>query len=150
LTRLALDLDAPARVGGQWPTPILHQLPLSPKHFFDVESLSHCAAVALFMQRTQALKPDFDLTGENASPVAAICTQLDGLPLAIELAAARIKLLPPQALLARLTNRLQVLTGGRQDAPIRQQTLLVIDPKVRRKMSVGKSSVEPSSQKNLR
>ena len=106
-----------------------HEFPVPPlalpdlKHLPDVESLSHYAAMALFVQRARALKPDFDLTGENASPIAAICTRLDGLPLAIELAAARIKLLPPLALLARLTHRLQVLTGGRQDAPARQQTL---------------------------
>ena len=106
-----------------------HEFPVSPlalpdpTQLPDVKSLSYYAAVALFVQRAQALKPDFELTEENTSPVAAICMRLDGLPLAIELAAARIKLLPPLALLARLTHRLQVLTGGRQDAPARQQTL---------------------------
>ncbi len=111
------------RVHGEHEFPVPPLALPDPKHLSDVENLSHYAAVALFVQRAQALKPDFDLTGENASTIAAICTRLDGLPLAIELAAARIKLLPPLALLARLTHRLQVLTGGRQDAPARQQTL---------------------------
>ena len=79
--------------------------------------------MALFVQRAQALKPDFHLTPTNARAIAEICQRLDGLPLAIELAAARIKLLPPQALLTRLDHRLHVLTGVAQDAPARQQTL---------------------------
>ena len=69
------------------------------------------------MERARAVKPDFSLTEENASAVAEICARLDGLPLAIELAAARIKLLPPQALLSRLGNRLKLLTGGRETCP---------------------------------
>jgi ATP/maltotriose-dependent transcriptional regulator MalT len=79
--------------------------------------------VALFVQRAQAIKPDFQLTAGNGRTIAEICRHLDGLPLALELAAARSKLLSPQALLARLSHRLQVLTGGVQDAPVRQQTL---------------------------
>jgi predicted ATPase len=81
------------------------------------------AAVALFIQRAVAVKPDFAVTNENAPAVAEICSRLDGLPLAIELAASRIKLLPPQALLGQLGNRLQFLTGGARDLPARQQTL---------------------------
>ena len=80
-------------------------------------------AVALFVERARAVKREFALTRENASAVAAICARLDGLPLAIELAAARIKLLSPSAMLARLESRLNLLTGGARDLPTRQQTL---------------------------
>ncbi len=88
-----------------------------------IEDLSQYSAITLFLQRAKAVKPDFALTRTNVPTVAAICRHLDGLPLAIELAAARIKLLPPQALLQRLTHRLSVLTSGAQSAPARQQTL---------------------------
>jgi predicted ATPase/DNA-binding CsgD family transcriptional regulator/DNA-binding XRE family transcriptional regulator len=87
------------------------------------EDLSQYAAVSLFMERSQAARPDFQLDSSNGHTIAAICIQLDGLPLAIELAAAWIKLLPPQALLARLEHRLELLTGRGLDLPIRQQTL---------------------------
>ena len=79
--------------------------------------------MALFIQRALAVKPDFTVTNENAPVVAEICVRLDGLPLAIELAAARIRLLTPQAMLARLESRLKLLTGGARDIPTRQQTL---------------------------
>jgi predicted ATPase/DNA-binding CsgD family transcriptional regulator len=92
-------------------------------HLPEQEVLSQYAAVALFLQRAQAVKPALQLMSSNARLIAEICTRLDGLPLAIELAAARIKLLPPQALLTRLSQRLHLLTGGAQDAPARQQTL---------------------------
>jgi predicted ATPase len=89
----------------------------------DVEALSRYAAVQLFLQRTQAIKPDFEITGANARAIAEICVQLAGLPLSIELAAARIRLLSPDKLLARLKRRLDVLTGGARDMPERQQAL---------------------------
>src|SRR5436305_9013314 len=92
-------------------------------HLPEREALSQYAAVSLFLQCAQAAKPDFQLTPANTHTIAEICVHLDGLPLAIELAAARIKLLPPQALLTRLEYRLQVLTSGARDAPVRQQTL---------------------------
>ncbi len=81
------------------------------------------AAMTLFVERARAVKLAFALNDENRRAVAEICVQLDGLPLAIELAAARIKLLSPQAILARLSSRLNLLTGGARDLPTRQQTL---------------------------
>ena len=89
----------------------------------SLESLSQFAAVELFIQRARAVKPDFEITNDTAPAVAEICYRLDGLPLAIELAAARIRLMPPQAMLARLEHRLEFLTGGARDLPVRQQTL---------------------------
>jgi predicted ATPase/uncharacterized protein HemY/DNA-binding XRE family transcriptional regulator len=89
----------------------------------DLDDLGRYAAVGLFVQRAQAVKPTFVLTPELAPIVAAICVRLDGLPLAIELAAARIRLLPPELLLARLEQQLNVLTGGALDLPERQQTM---------------------------
>jgi predicted ATPase/class 3 adenylate cyclase len=88
-----------------------------------VEVLEAFPAVALFVARARAVMPDFALTTRNAAAVAAICVRLDGLPLAIELAATRTRLFTPQALLARLTNRLRELKGGARDLPARQQTL---------------------------
>ncbi len=105
----------------EFPVPPL-ELP-DPKRLPDLAVLSHNAAIALFLQRAQAVKPDFQLTNANARAIVEICVRLDGLPLAIELAAARMKLLPPQALLARLDQRLAVLTGVSRDLPARQQTL---------------------------
>jgi predicted ATPase len=87
------------------------------------ETLAQDAAAQLFVLRTQAIQPAFQVTAANARAIAEICVRLDGLPLAIELAAARSKLLPPQALLARLAHWQELLTGGARDVPARQQTL---------------------------
>jgi predicted ATPase/class 3 adenylate cyclase len=89
----------------------------------NVEALATNEAVALFVDRARAVRPDFELTDAIAPIIAEICARLDGLPLAIELAAARIKVLPPAAMLSRLERRLPLLTGGRRDAPERQRTL---------------------------
>ncbi|GAC1650293.1 MAG: hypothetical protein NVS4B12_19990 [Ktedonobacteraceae bacterium] len=106
-----------------------HEFPVAPLFVPDLsqhiasEDLVQIAAVALFLQRIRSVAPNFKLTSTNKHAIAEICVRLDGLPLAIELAAARIKLLSPQALLARLSQRFDVLTGGIQTMPLRQQTL---------------------------
>ena len=92
-------------------------------HLPTLEQLTQYAAVALFIQRARAVKPTFEVTSALAPTIAAICARLDGLPLAIELAAARIKLLSPQTLLARLGASMAVLTHGFADLPERQQTM---------------------------
>jgi predicted ATPase len=105
----------------EYPVPPL-RLP-GPGPLPGLGALERYAAIALFVQRARAVKPGFQLTGDNAAAVARICAQLDGLPLAIELAAARLKLLSPQAMLERLSSRLDFLKGGARDAPARHQTL---------------------------
>ncbi len=102
---------------------VVPPLSLPPPHLPDLEALSQYEAVSLFIERAQAVRSDFAMTGENAAAIAAMCQQVDGLPLAIELAARRSKLFSPQALLPRLRNRLKLLVGGAQDLPSRQQTL---------------------------
>jgi predicted ATPase/DNA-binding CsgD family transcriptional regulator len=89
----------------------------------SIQHLTESEAVSLFVQRVQMMQPRFEVRSDNAPAIAQICTRLDGLPLAIELAAARIKLLPPQMLLARLDSRLSALTVGSRDLPARQRTL---------------------------
>lgn len=89
----------------------------------SIEELSNCEAVKLFVERARGAKPNFSLTKDNAGSVAGICARLDGLPLAIELAAARVKILSPPAILTKLENSLQLLTGGASDLPARQQTM---------------------------
>jgi predicted ATPase len=106
-----------------------HEFPVPPLALPDSKSthslkvLSQCPAIALFVQRAAAAKPDFELNAENSRIVTEICARLDGLPLAIELAAARVKVLSLSALQTRLASRLQLLTGGARDLPQRQQTL---------------------------
>ncbi|MFW6074333.1 MAG: ATP-binding protein [Chloroflexota bacterium] len=114
---------APLRIQGE------QLYPINPLHVPDsVQSgrgsdLEGADAIALFLARARAVKPDFELTDENAELVLEICRRLDGLPLAIELAAARISVLSPAVLLERLRQRLPLLTGGLRDASDRQRTL---------------------------
>ena len=115
---------APLRLGGE------HQFPVPPLPLPEAEILAsgnipehHSPAVELFLQRAQTVMPTFELTATNSAAVAQICRRLDGLPLAIELAAARIKLFSPRALLGMLDRSLRLLTGGARDLPERQQTL---------------------------
>ena len=121
--RLLVTSRVPLHLRGEREYP-LPPLPLpDPRHLPNLEALSQYAAVALFIERAQAAKPDFAATAANAPAIAQICAQLDGLPLALELAAARVKVLPPEALLARLTHSLQLLSGGARDLEERQQTM---------------------------
>ncbi len=94
-----------------------------PAHLPALDQVSQYAAIALFIQHARAVQPAFQLTNANVLAVAEICARVDGLPLAIELAAARLKLFAPEALLARLSSRLALLTGGARDLPARQQAM---------------------------
>uniref|UniRef100_A0A7C4KHC8 Tetratricopeptide repeat protein n=1 Tax=Anaerolinea thermolimosa TaxID=229919 RepID=A0A7C4KHC8_9CHLR len=116
-SRIALNLHGERT----FPVPPL-ELPRA-ENGSDQENLPENESVRLFVERAQAVHPDFTLTKDNAPAVAEICRRLDGLPLAIELAAARIKLLQPQAILSRLDDQLKLLTGGARDLPTRHQTL---------------------------
>ena len=113
----------PLRVSGE------HRFPLSPLSIpvqasaIATSDLAEFAGVALFLDRAARVRPGFALTAENATTIAAICARLDGLPLAIELAAAWLGALPPAALLNRLERRLPLLTGGNRDLPDRQRTM---------------------------
>jgi predicted ATPase len=121
--RVLATSRAPLRVRGEREYPLAPlQLP-GPVELGSLDDLAEVEAVRLFVERARAIDPAFALTGDNAVAVAGICARLDGLPLAIELAAARTRLFTPTALLARLDRRLPVLTEGPVDAPIRQRTL---------------------------
>lgn len=121
--KVVVTSQAPLHIYGE------HEFPVPALGLPDAKSvpaadvLSGFPAVALFVERVRAVKPEFELRRDNADAVAGICNRLDGLPLAIELAAARMKLLSPSAMLARLESSLNLLTGGARDLPVRQQTL---------------------------
>ncbi|MGB7586123.1 MAG: protein kinase [Terriglobales bacterium] len=121
--KVVVTSQAPLHIYGEHEFPVPPLALPDPKSIPPLEVLSRLPAIALFVERAQAVKHQFALTQENAPAVAAICARLDGLPLAIELAAARIKLISPSAMLARLESRLNLLTGGARDLPTRQQTL---------------------------
>jgi non-specific serine/threonine protein kinase len=121
--RVLVTSRAALRLSGeqQFPVPPLALPGAAPES--DIEALAAVPSVALFVQRARAVQPTLALTVANAATVAQICRRLEGLPLAIELAAARVKLLPPAVLLQRLTRLLPLLTGGAPDAPERQRTM---------------------------
>ena len=128
------------RIYGEHEFPVL-PLPLpAGTQALSPEALLEYASVALFVERASAVRPNFSVTPENASAIVEICRRLDGLPLAIELAAARVKMLPPASLLVRIESRLQLLTGGARDLPARQQTL-------RRTIDWSYDLLEPAERK---
>ena len=120
--QLLVTSQSPLRVSGEheYAVPPLSLPSVAPE---GLDALKRIPAVAFFVERARAVRADFELTEVNASVVADICTWLDGIPLAIELAAARVQLLQPQALRSRLQHRLELLTGGGAERPQRQQTL---------------------------
>ncbi|HZG66128.1 MAG TPA: AAA family ATPase, partial [Herpetosiphonaceae bacterium] len=121
--RILVTSRAVLRLSGEHEFPVPPLALPDPRHLPSLAALSQYAAVELFIQRAQMVRPDFQITNESAPAVAEICARLDGLPLAIELAAARTRLFTPQALLQRLRHPLNVLTGGGRDRSARQQTL---------------------------
>lgn len=122
LKLLATSREA-LRIRGEHELVVLPLALPDPRHKSTGESLRRYGAVALFLERAQEVQPTLQLTASTAPLIAEICRKLDGLPLALELAAARLKVLSLSALLDRLEHRLHVLTGGPRDLPTRQQTL---------------------------
>ncbi len=120
--RVLATSRTPLRLPGEHEYPV-PPLPVPDANDAGPEAALRSEAVQLFVERARSVRPDFRLTAANTAAVAAICRRLDGMPLAIELAAARVKLLPPAALLARLQHSLALLTGGGPSVPPRQRTL---------------------------
>jgi predicted ATPase/class 3 adenylate cyclase len=114
---------SPLRVYGEREYPVPPLKVPDPRHLPDLEQLSAYESVALFVERAMAVRPEFSITSANAPAVAEICARLDGLPLAIELAAARVRVLSPMAIMERLGDRLALLSSGARNLPERQQTL---------------------------
>lgn len=121
--KILVTSRATLRVSGEYAFPVPPLTLPEPDRVATVASTVSADAVQLFMDRASAAQPGFMLTDENAADVADICRRLEGLPLAIELAAARVPVLPPRALLTQINRRLSVLTGGPRDAPRRLQTM---------------------------
>jgi predicted ATPase/DNA-binding SARP family transcriptional activator len=120
-TKVLVTTRAPLRLAGEQVYPVL---PLeTPEGHDDLERLLRCESVALFASRSRSVRSDFVITAANARAVAEVCKALEGLPLAIELAATRVAVLPPATMLVRLDDRLQLLKGGVRDAPERQRTM---------------------------
>ena len=114
---------AALRISGEQEYPVPPMTLPDPNHVPPLDTLSQYEAVALFTQRARAVKPDFEITDRNVAAITEICWRLDGLPLAIELAAARVRLLHPEQIAGRLRGGLAILGGGARDLPARQQTL---------------------------
>ncbi len=121
--RILVSSRSSLRVSGEQECPVPPLAIPDPGVAPTADSLAACESVRLFAERAAAAVPGFAISDENAPAIAEIARRLDGLPLAVELAAARVKLLPPEAILPRLEHSLQLLTGGRRDLPDRQQTL---------------------------
>jgi transcriptional regulator with XRE-family HTH domain len=121
--RILVTSRAPLRLRGEHRFPVSPLALPAPEPTVSPERLAACAAVALFVARARAVRPDFVLTVDNGRAVAEMCTRLDGVPLALELAAARLTLLPPEALLARLAAQLPLLSGGARDLETHQRTM---------------------------
>ncbi len=114
---------SPLRIYGEQEYPVPPLAVPDPRHLPDLEGISQYASVALFIERAMGVQPGFRVDVSNAPAIAEICARLDGLPLAIELAAARVRVLTPQAIMSRLDHRLSLLAGGSRNVPERQQTL---------------------------
>jgi predicted ATPase len=121
--RILVSSRSPLHVSGEQECPVPPLAVPDPEARPTVDSLTACESVRLFVERAAAAVPGFTINDENAPAIAQIARRLDGLPLAIELAAARVKLLPPEAISPRLEHSLVLLTGGSRDLPDRQQTL---------------------------
>ena len=122
-TKLVVTSREPLHIAGEWVFPVPPLALPDLRRDRDVAAVGASASVRLFVLRAQSIEPGFVLTPQNAAAVGELCVRLDGLPLALELAAARISLLSPDAILKRLGERLKLLTGGARDLPQRQQTL---------------------------
>ena len=121
--KLLVTSREPLRLRTEQIVPIQPLALPDPRHLPELDTLAQVPSVALFLERARAANPDFALTVDNTATIVELCRRLDGLPLALELAAARLSLLTPQALLARMKHRLPLLTRGARDLPLRQQTL---------------------------
>jgi predicted ATPase len=121
--KMLITSREPLQIRGEWTVQVSPLALPDPSHLPELETLRRIPSVALFVRRAGEVNPDFELTEQNARDIAEICQHLDGLPLALELAAARVNVLSPEQLLQRLTRRLPFLTRGPRDLPERQQTL---------------------------
>jgi predicted ATPase len=111
------------RLSGEYEFPVEPLALPDPEHRYELDALGAYPGVELLLERARAVRPDFRLTDDNAGAVGAICARVDGLPLAAELAAARVGLLSPAEIVARLAHPFELLTGGPRDRPDRQRTL---------------------------